>query len=105
MLVMAQVMRSGMEAPPWSMRAAARNGGSGMQFLIALLLAFVRIVILETSAESFREVQEAQVGYLVSVVLNRTSLLSCAGKADSPVPTRAKTLAVGMVLVPPTLEK
>ena len=59
--------------------------------------------ISETSLGLARAMRDVQVGYLVFVVPKRTSLLSCAGKADSPVSTRANILDVVMILVPPTL--
>ena len=94
-----------MEEPPWSMRVAARKERILIQFLITLKVAFVLMVILETSSGLARVVRDAQVGYLVLKLPKRTCLFSCAGKADSHEPRRTKILDVGMVLVPTTLEK
>ena len=79
MLVMAVMIRSGMEDPPWSMRVVARNGGMRMQFLMTKLREFALMVILEISSGSFRAVKEVHVANLAFVVPKRTSLLSCAG--------------------------
>ena len=79
MLVMAVTIRSGMEDPPWSMKAVARNGGMGMQFLMTKLREFALMVILEISSGSFKPVKEVHVANLACVVPKRTSLLSCAG--------------------------